>query len=71
VGTYFAFWTYLANHSSKPARIRARTPEEALEKVFKFYDNPDFREKAKVYVIAASNDAACHNSEGTLDWTFL
>ena len=45
---FYIIWTYHANYSDKPAKIRAHNAREAVKNYVKFY-SPDFQKHAKVY----------------------
>ena len=45
---YYILWTYQANYSDKPLRIRARNAQDAIKSFTKFYSD-DFQKKATVY----------------------
>ena len=45
---YYILWTYHANYSDKPTKIRAYNAKDAVKNYVKFYSE-DFKKHAKVY----------------------
>lgn len=45
---FYILWTYEANYSDSPIRIRARNAQDAVKSFAKFYSE-DFQKKATVY----------------------
>jgi hypothetical protein len=47
--SYWIMWTYIANHSTKPIKVQAATPEDAVQVALGFYSE-DFHEKGSFFV---------------------
>lgn len=47
--TYYLMWTYLGNHSDKPMRVEALSPEVAVNCLLEFFSD-DFRAKGTIQV---------------------
>jgi hypothetical protein len=45
---FYILWTYSANYSDRPIKIRAHNAQEAVKSFAKFYSK-DFQDKATVY----------------------
>ena len=56
---YWVFWTYIANYSDKPIKVQAKSAKDAAAQVHSWY-GPEFKEKAKVYIMALEPDTFQH-----------
>lgn len=63
---YYILWTYAANYSDRPVKIRAHNAKEAVRSFAKFYSD-DFQKKATVYAFTEPPVSMWKNGNATND----